>query len=57
MENRDPDRREDESTPDDRRREQQEKERSKRRPRRWSRDVEVTRSVNAAVQDADFDDR
>jgi hypothetical protein len=54
MEHRDPDRDEDKPTPAERRREQKAKERPKKRPS-WSRDAEVRRSVNAAVQDADFD--
>jgi hypothetical protein len=54
MEQRIPERREDETTPRERRREQDEQTRPKRRPR-WLRDIEVKRSVNAAVQDADFD--
>jgi hypothetical protein len=54
MEHRDPEPHEDEPTPAKRRREKKEKERPKPRPR-WSRDAEVRRSVNAAVQDADFD--
>lgn len=54
MEQRNPERREDEVTPRTRRREKDEQTRPKRRPR-WLRDVEVKRSVNAAVQDADFD--
>jgi hypothetical protein len=54
MEHRDPERHEDEPTPVERRREKKEKERPKPRPR-WSRDAEVRRSVNAAVQDSDFD--
>ena len=55
MDKRDPERREDEPTPAEQRREKQEKKRPKPRPRGWSRDAEVRRSVNAAVQDADFD--
>jgi hypothetical protein len=54
MEQQDPERREDETTPRERRREQDEQTRPKRRLR-WLRDVEVKRSVNAAVQDDDFD--
>jgi hypothetical protein len=54
MEQRNPERREDEATPRARRREQDEQTRPKRRLR-WLRDVEVKRSVNAAVQDDDFD--
>lgn len=54
MEQRNPERREDETTPGARRREKDERTRPKRRLR-WLRDVEVKRSVNAAVQDADFD--
>jgi hypothetical protein len=54
MEQQDAERREDETTPRERRREQDEQTRPKRRLR-WLRDVEVKRSVNAAVQDDDFD--
>ncbi len=54
MEQRSPERRDDEMTPQARRREKDEPTRPKRRPR-WLRDLEVKRSVNAAVQDADFD--
>jgi hypothetical protein len=54
MEQRNPERREDEVTPRARRREKDDQTRPKPRPR-WLRDVEVKRSVNAAVQDADFD--
>lgn len=54
MEHRDPERREDEPARPAGRREQDEEERPKQRPK-WSRDAEVRRSVNAAVQDADFD--
>jgi hypothetical protein len=54
MEQRDPQRNEDEPTRAARRPEKDEEERPKRRPR-WSRDAEVRRSVNAAVQDAEFD--
>lgn len=54
MEQRNPERREDEATTRAPRREQDEQTRPKRRPR-WLRDVEVKRSVNAAVQDDDFD--
>ncbi|MGH3020722.1 MAG: hypothetical protein ACRDNR_11260 [Gaiellaceae bacterium] len=54
MEHRDPDRREDEPTRPARREEKDERERPEPRPK-WSRDVEIRRSVNAAVQDADFD--
>jgi hypothetical protein len=53
---RDPERRKDEPTPAAPRRQQEEKERPRRRPR-WLRDAEVERSVNAAVPDADYDDR
>lgn len=54
MEQPNPERREDEMTPRERRREKDDQTRPKRRLR-WLRDVEVKRSVNAAVQDADFD--
>jgi hypothetical protein len=54
MKDRDPERREDEPTQAARRGKKKEQERPKPRPR-WSRDAEVRRSVNAAVQDADFD--
>jgi hypothetical protein len=54
MENREPDRRVDEAPRVTRRPEKDEQERPKRRPR-WLRDLEVRRSVNAAVQDADYD--
>jgi hypothetical protein len=48
-----PERREDEPTPSARREEDEEK--RPRRRLRWLRDAEVKRSVNAAVQDADFE--
>jgi hypothetical protein len=48
-----PEQRKDEPTRSAKREEDEEK-RPKRRLR-WLRDVEVKRSVNAAVQDADFD--
>lgn len=54
MEHRDPERDEDEPTRAEQRPEKKEKERPKPRPR-WSRDAEVRRWVNAAVQDAEFD--
>ena len=54
MEHRHPERRDGESAPAERRREQEEQPRPKRRLK-WLRDIEVKRSVNAAVQDADFD--
>lgn len=56
MEHREPEQRMDEPTRAARRREkdEQEQERLKRRPK-WLRDLEVRRSVNAAVQDADYD--
>jgi hypothetical protein len=53
VEHKDSKRRENEPARPDQRPEK-EKEKPGRRPR-WSRDVEVKRSVNAAVQDADFD--
>jgi len=56
MEQRDPERHEDEPTRAERRPEKKEKEKERPKPRPiWSRDAEVRRSVNAAVQDADFD--
>jgi hypothetical protein len=54
MGQRDPERRENESTQTAKRSEEDGSKRPKRRLR-WLRDIEVKRSVNAAVQDADFD--
>jgi hypothetical protein len=54
MEHPNPERRENPPSPAANRPEQGEQKRPKRRPK-WLRDVEVKRSVNAAVQDADFD--
>ena len=54
MEHCNPERHEDEPDQVEQCCEKKEKERSKPRPR-WSRDAEVRRSVNAAVQDANFD--
>ena len=54
MEHRDPERRKDEPTPATRRREKDQTKRPGRRLR-WLRDVEVERSVNAAVPNADYD--
>ena len=54
MEHRQRERRDDESTPAEGRREQKAPSRPKRRLK-WLRDIEVKRSVNAAVQDADYD--
>jgi hypothetical protein len=51
---RDPERREDEPAPEKRQPEPEDERRPKRRLR-WLRDAEVKRSVNAAVQDADYD--
>jgi hypothetical protein len=53
MWNRDAERPEDEPKPEERH--DEEEERRPKRRLRWLRDVEVKRSVNAAVQDADFD--
>ena len=53
MEQREPEQREDE-TRAAQRPEKDEQERLKRRSK-WLRDLEVRRSVNAAVQDADYD--
>jgi hypothetical protein len=54
MEHRVPERRDGKSTPAERRPEQDAPSPPKRRLR-WLRDIEVKRSVNAAVQDADYD--
>lgn len=54
MEHREPEQRVDEPTQAPPRPEKDEQERLKRRPK-WLRDLEVRRSVNAAVQDADYD--
>jgi hypothetical protein len=51
---RDQERREDEPAPGKREPEPEDERRPKRRLR-WLRDAEVKRSVNAAVQDADYD--
>ena len=54
MEHREPEQRVDEPTQAAPRPEKDEQERPKRRSK-WLRDLEVRRSVNAAVQDAEFD--
>jgi hypothetical protein len=55
MEHRNPERRENAPSRAANRPEQDEHQKRPKRRLRWLRDVEVKRSVNAAVQDADFD--
>jgi hypothetical protein len=55
MEHRNPERRENAPSQAANRAEQDEQQKRPKRRLRWLRDVEVKRSVNAAVQDADFD--